>query len=116
MTGHPVETALRSAISAVEPAITSTAQAAASHVIMPSELSAHLAEFRQWFALEVPPVSVGGNTATIWEIVAAAWVYEVQRLGDTPEALATVCYDTSLNTFLVKTLELASIRSIWSRL
>jgi hypothetical protein len=116
LSGHPVETGLRSAISAVEPAITVTARSAASNIIMPNELSAHLPEFGQWLALEVPPVSISGNPATIWEIVAAAWVFELRRHGDTPEALATICYDTSLNTFLVKTLELASIRSIWSRL
>jgi hypothetical protein len=114
LNGGPIETGLRAAIGATEPAITKVALDKTSNGIDVSAFSAKLPEFREWFSNEVPPVKLSASVPTPWEIVAAAWIFELNRLGDTAEALVMTSSNVYLNRFLLKSIELAGIHQLWS--
>ena len=116
LNGDPIETGLRAAIQAIEPAITETAINAATNAIDRSSLEGQLHDIRDWLAIEVPPVELAGIVPSPWEVIAAAWLCELRRLGDLPEAMAIACFDVNLNGFLVKSIELSGIRRIWSEI
>jgi hypothetical protein len=114
LSGGPIETGLRAAIGATEPAITEVALDKTSNGIDVLAFSAKLPEFREWFSNEVPPVKLSTSVPTPWEIVAAAWICELNRLGDTAEALVMTSSNVYLNRFLLKSIELAGIHQLWS--
>lgn len=115
LTGHPVETALREAIGIIEPAITRTALSTTSgNRADPGAMSRDEEQLFGLLELEVPPIVIEQRGLGPWVILAAAWVYEVARRGDTPEAVANTSSDIHLNQFLVKSIELATIKRLWT--
>jgi hypothetical protein len=109
----PFEQALMEAVKVIEPALKAMARATVAGGLTPDIFDANEAELFDLLKLEVPPAMLGGGSASPWLIIGGAWLREVS-LKDEPKSIASICQDGRLNEFLIKSIELSGIASIWS--
>lgn len=109
----PEEAFLRKAMELAEPHLEAVAKEYVRATLEPEVAELHLVEALTLLRIEVPPIDVQGTLLSLWEVILYGWVCEIQNLGGTPDALATAAGNTRLNAFLVKTLELVSVRRLW---
>jgi hypothetical protein len=109
----PAEAALRDAMALLEPTLTEVAQKTVRRALQPNDLNNVEAELFGQLALEIPPVEIGRSVSSPWLIIAGGWLFELQRRGDSPSALAAISADARLNRFLIKTVELSGVARMW---
>jgi hypothetical protein len=116
---HPIldntaeEAFLRKAMELAEPHLVAVATGNVVAALDPSEVDGALNDSLTLLALEVPPIEAAGRLLSLWEIVLFGWISEIEVLGGAPEHLAAAAGNKPLNAFLIKTLELVSVRRLW---
>ncbi len=105
---------LREACEALAPAIESTVS---HHVAEPMSAEAHAAvapRALDQLRMRVPPSEVDQEPIGPWQILTLGWQWSFKVHGDSPETLAEAPNDYELSRVLLRAIEMAQIRRLWS--
>jgi len=109
----PVEDALRDAVEAIQQSIIDVAIASVTNGASSAEYSTMEGELQSLLKVGIPPAEVAGKAVSPWLIVLAGWMSELQDLHDEPTRLSHVMADDHVNRFLLKSVELSAVASLW---
>jgi hypothetical protein len=115
LTSHPAESALRAAMTAIEPTVLELAESHCVKRLRATDFTARESQLFSHFELEVPPVSILDGAESPWMVIGAAWLSEIrahqQAVG--PASLPSIAANSRLNRFILKTIELSAVADFW---
>jgi hypothetical protein len=111
--GDPHEDFLRGSIEIVKQPTFEVARGSAGSPLDPATFDALSRPLCELMNDGIPPAQVDGAAPDAWAITLAAWIHEFDRLGDSPETLASAVADTTFNDFVQKSIEMARILHLW---
>lgn len=113
LSGQPAETALRTAMDVIEPAMLNVAEAQCASRLKVEDFQRLEHELFEHLASEIPPADLTQSSSSPWMTICGSWFHEISSNGDEPSALATISTDPRVNRFALKTVELAAVAAFW---
>ena len=111
--GDPYEDFLRGSIEIVKEPTFEVAKASARSQLDPVTFQGLSKPLCELMREGIPPAQVDDAAPDPWAITLAAWIHQFDRMGDSPETLASAVADGPFNEFVHKSIEMARVLQLW---
>jgi hypothetical protein len=112
----PQEEFMRGAVSLLAPAVAKVARDHVDPVLDPEDYASISPELLELMEEGIPPSKLSSGIPSPWQIVLGGWEVGLRNRGDAPPSVGELVGDRGLRDFLVKSIELARVSSLWEEL